>query len=166
MIPMRLTFMPMSEADAQAIAGWRYDGPYSIYNIEDDADLSEMLDRRSPHYAVYDANKELMGFFAYGTAAEVTDMGAPALYGEGKSMTIGLGLRPDLTGQGLGAAFVAEGLDFARRQFTPRGFRLFVLSFNQRAMRVYERAGFTRLRTVRIRNVHGGRDFVEMWRET
>jgi RimJ/RimL family protein N-acetyltransferase len=162
---MRLTFTPMSEADARAIAGWRYDGPYSIYNIEDEADLSEMLDRRSPHYAVYDANRSLVGFFAYGTAAEVTDMGAPTLYGEGKSITVGLGLRPDLTGQGLGEAFVVAGLDFAWRQFAPSGFRLFVLSFNQRAMRVYERAGFMRVRTVHIRNIHGERDFMEMWRE-
>lgn len=87
----------------------------------------------------------------------------PALYGEDRTIDIGLGLRPDLTGKGLGLAFVEAGLAFARKRFAPR---LFVLSFNKRAIRIYERAGFTRVREfMQLNPVHGELHFVEMRRE-
>jgi ribosomal-protein-alanine N-acetyltransferase len=90
----------------------------------------------------------------------------PALYGEDQTIDIGLGMRPDLTGRGLGLAFVDAGLAFARGQFASRRFRLFVLTFNERAIRVYERAGFTRVRQFIQQNpVHGELHFVEMRRE-
>jgi len=54
-----------------------------------------------------------------------------------------LALRPDLTGRRIGLGFVEAGMDFARRTFAPATFRLDVATFNQRAIRVYERAGFT-----------------------
>ena len=36
---------------------------------------------------------------------------------EGKAVEVGLGLRPELTGKGLGRAFLLAGLDFARGAF-------------------------------------------------
>ena len=54
----------------------------------------------------------------------------------------GLGLRPDLTGQGLGVEFFVAGLDLARERYRPRRIFLHVAEFNERARRVYERAGF------------------------
>ncbi len=162
---MRFTFEPMREADARAVAACRYPAPYDVYNIGEDA-VDEMLDRRSPHYAIRDEHGELAGFFAFGTAAEVEGKASPALFGADRTLSIGLGLRPDRTGrgQGIGQAFVQAGLDFARREFAPQAFRLFVLSFNERAMRVYESVGFERVGVRHVRNVHGELDFVEMWR--
>ena len=65
------------------------------------------------------------------------------LYGE-PLLDVGLGLRPDLTGRGLGLGFVAAVLALGRERFGPVGFRLSVAVFNERAIRVYERAGFVR----------------------
>ena len=60
----------------------------------------------------------------------------------------GLGLRPDLTGQGLGLEFFLAGLAFAHERYRPERVRLHVAAFNERARRVYERAGLPhRLRT-------------------
>ena len=54
----------------------------------------------------------------------------------------GLGLRPDLTGLGLGLEFFLAGLAFARELYRPSRVFLHVAEFNERARRVYERAGF------------------------
>lgn len=164
---MQFTFTSMNEADARTIQTWQYDEPYAIYSYAPSEDgLTEMLDRRSPYYAVRDEQDELIGFFCFGTSAQVWHNDVPALYSEDQTIDIGLGMRPDLTGKGLGLAFVNAGLAFAREQFAPRRFRLFVLTFNERAIRVYERAGFTRVRQFIQQNpVHGELPFVEMRRE-
>ncbi len=111
---MQFIFSPMNEADAHTIKMWRYEGPYAVYNIDDDPNsLAELLDRRSPYYAVRNEQGELIGFFVFGTSAQVGNVDIPGLYSENSTITIGLGMRPDLTGKGLGLAFVNAGLDFA-----------------------------------------------------
>ena len=163
------TFSPMTDADARAIASWRYEGPSSVYGMGSDqesrdAAVAELLDRRSPHFAVRDEHGELVGFFGFGTAAEVSDEVEPALWSEDRCLSVGLGLCPHLTGKGLGLAFVEAGLDFARQQFAPESFRMFVLAWNQRAIKVYERTGFTQVRTFVQRNIHGENEFIELRR--
>lgn len=163
---MRFTFAPMAEADALAILAWRYPAPYAVYNMSDTPEAhAELLDPRSPHYAARDERGELVGFFAFGTSAEVTGDGEPALFtGDDRTLSVGLGLRPDLAGRGLGEAFVRAGLDFARATFAPERFRLFVLPFNERALRVYERAGFARTGAVAQRRADGDRLFLQLER--
>jgi len=169
-IPVRFTVTPMTEGDARAIQTWRYEGAYATYNFDDTPGaLAELLDTRSPYFAVRDERGELVGFFAYGTAGEVGgEMGErePALYADpaNRTLSVGLGLRPDLTGIGLGLPFVEAALACARARFAPRGFRLFVLDWNARAIRVYERAGFARVRALTVTNRHGTLTFVEMRR--
>jgi RimJ/RimL family protein N-acetyltransferase len=162
----------MTPADARAIGAWRYAGEYAVYNHgsgdresdgTSDAD-AEMLDRRSPYYTVRDPAGELIGYFVFGTAAELGSADEPHLLGADGTLSIGLGLRPDLTGRGRGLAFVQAGLDFALLTFAPSAFRLFVLSFNQRATRVYERAGFLPAGSVYALDAGIEREFVEMRR--
>ena len=64
--------------------------------------------------------------------------------GPGACVEIGLGLRPDLTGRGLGPAFVGAAMAFARERWHPTTFALDVFPWNERAIRAYERAGFER----------------------
>ena len=54
----------------------------------------------------------------------------------------GGGLRPDLTGQGLGAEVILKGLEFGRLTFGTSRFRTTVADFNQRAQKVCEKIGF------------------------
>jgi ribosomal-protein-alanine N-acetyltransferase len=170
---MRFTFTPMSEADAHTIYMWRYDGPYATYNLNSgDGDqepgaelLAELLDRRSPYYSVRDERGELVGFFNFGTSAQVRDSEEPGIYTDERTVDIGLGMRPDITGKGFGLAFVNAGLDFARQTFAPARFHLYVYTWNERAIRVYERAGFQRERISVVRNIHGEHEFLEMGRD-
>jgi ribosomal-protein-alanine N-acetyltransferase len=163
---MQFTFRLVDEADARAIQAWRYEGEYAVYNMEADhaEGLAELLDRRSPHYAARDERGELVGFFAFGTSAAITGSPEPGIYGEDGSVLVGLGLRPDLTGKGVGLAFVNAGLAFGKAQFAPNAFRLFVMTFNQRAIRVYERAGFEHVGVVMQHSPQGDRPFLEMRR--
>ncbi len=135
---MRFVFEPMTASSARAVASWHYPGIYAFYDwVSDPDDLAELLDPRSweEHYwAVRNDPGELVGFFAF-------------FVRDGNVVEIGLGLRPDLTGQGLGLPFLLAGLDVARERFAPAGFRLMVAAFNQRAIQVYERAGFQQRET-------------------
>jgi [ribosomal protein S18]-alanine N-acetyltransferase len=83
----------------------------------------------------------------------------------GDAIFYGLGLRPDLTGRGLGGTFVNVGLEFAEARFGRRRIVLDVAEFNERAIRMYERAGFRRT-VSKLRFFEGWGDvpFVDMER--
>ncbi len=139
---MRFEFRPMTEADARAMTEWRYEGAYAFYDLAPD-DLAELLGELPAYVAATDETGELLGFFSFGPGAQTPGGHRAGLYAEG-ALDIGLGLRPDLTGRGLGQSFVRAGLDYARTHVTPAPaqFRLSVATFNDRAIRAYERAGF------------------------
>jgi ribosomal-protein-alanine N-acetyltransferase len=139
---MDLRFRPMDEASARETLIWRYEPPYDFYNPNPDKaeeTVQWFLDPRNAYYAIIGNAGELVGYCCFGADARVPggDYSADAL-------DVGLRMRPDLTGQGRGGEFFAAILDFARRTFTPRVFRVTVAAFNRRAMRVYEKAGFER----------------------
>lgn len=168
---VNFSFSPITDADARAILTWRYDGPYGAYNTADSVEadaLSELLDPRSPYFAVRDVGHEAeppLAFFALGSSCEVgREIGAPYALRPDGSATVGLGLRPDLTGRGLGLSLMQAGLDYARGRYAPTGFRLYVYAWNARAIRVYERAGFVAVGETRVPANDGERVFIEMTR--
>jgi [ribosomal protein S18]-alanine N-acetyltransferase len=125
-------FAPMTEAEAHEIVAWRYEPPYDFYDVPYDVDQErELLDadyRAAHYYSVRDEQDELVGYFDF----------VP----RGADLNIGLGLRPDLTGRGLGRAFVEEGLEFGMSLHFPTRFTLEVAKFNDRARKLYEKVGF------------------------
>jgi RimJ/RimL family protein N-acetyltransferase len=164
--PGTLSFSPLTEEEAHAIQRWRYPEPYAIYNLNGDpVEVKEMLDRRSPHYAVRDDTGDLIAFFAFGSSAEVGEVGEPHLYTEDGGLSVGLGLHPDRTGRRLGLSLVIAGLALGRQRYHPAYFRLFVLTWNTRAIRVYERAGFVWVGVHDVSAGEGMRHFFEMRQE-
>ena len=153
---MSYTFRPLGWRDAEIVAAWRYDGPYAFYNIARPLLLAVVLLRPllalagMRYYAVDQGAERCAGIFSY--------------HRQGKVVTIGLGLRPALTGQGAGEGFVRAGMALGARLFHPSTFRLTVAAFNRRAIRVYERAGFTPVRTFTQWTRGGTREFLEMAR--
>lgn len=139
---MRFRFGPIDRATRDAIVGWHYPPPYDFYDWDpaDDPELLLMLPA-SGFLAVRDEADVLVGFACFGVGGQVPG-GIAGGYYDAPLLDIGLGLRPELTGRGLGLPFVLAILDEGRRRFRPPGFRLTVAAFNQRAIRVYERAGF------------------------
>lgn len=138
--PLPFTFQPMNEASARAIPEWHYDAPYDLYNIAPDdveKEIQCFLDPQNAYHTITDERGDLVAYCCFGPDGQVPggDYSAAAL-------DIGLGVRPDLTGQGRGLTYVNAILDFARRAFPPTAFRVTVAEFNQRARRVWEKAGF------------------------
>jgi [ribosomal protein S18]-alanine N-acetyltransferase len=134
---------PLRSTDAAVVDAWRYDPPYDFYNGEDEPVLNP-----ERFYVVRDGD-EIVGFYYFDEREDIVE--------------IGLGLRPDLTGQGLGLEFFLDGVAFAHGRFPDRRVTLNVAAFNERAIAVYERAGFRRTgEHVRTFDRWGEVSFVEM----
>jgi len=138
---MNLIIDTMTVEAATKISRWTYPAPYSVYSRnESDACRDELLGDN--YFSVYDADENLMGYYCLGEAARVPAGKAFGVYEDPRFTDIGLGLNPALCGQGRGLDFVIAGLNFVRKRFAVTGFRLTVAAFNQRAIKVYEKAGF------------------------
>jgi RimJ/RimL family protein N-acetyltransferase len=158
---LRYTLTPLTRADAKAISRWRYEGPYSVYN-GNPASVASLLEPRYLYHAVHDDHGELVGYFCYGEDARVSAGKRLGLYERENALDVGLGMRPDLTGQGLGEEFVHAGLRFANDSYAPQTFRLTVATFNHRAIRVYERAGFEPAQTFGATKLNGEKEWLLM----
>lgn len=129
---------------ARRIAAWRYDPPYDMYDMAGPDDLTELLNGQ--YAAVTDDTGEVVGFCCFGASAQVP-AGRPVGAYEDLSRSIvdvGLGMRPDLTGRGLGGAFFAFVLEELEARRPGCAARLTVAAFNRRAIRLYRGFGFRR----------------------
>lgn len=91
-------------------------------------------------------------------------VGFAQLVAEGGTVDVGLGLRPDLTGRGLGVRFLEAVLAEARNRHAPERFTLSVAAFNQRAIVAYQRAGFAEVARRQHATNGGVHEFVTMAR--
>ena len=126
---------------------WRYDPPYDFYD-------GDGLPVKNPEFffAVRDDEGALIGFYLFGPVDD-------------DALFYGFGLRPDLTGRGLGEQFVLAGLEFARPIHGQRRVVLNVAAFNERAIRLYRRLGFTETgRHVQTFDRYGAVEFIDMER--
>ena len=151
----------MNKANARAILYWRYDPPYDLYNSDPDhaeEDVRVLLDPQYAYHTLTDKRGDLVAYCCFGPDAQVpgVDYGLNAL-------DIGMGVRPDLTGQGHGLKYAQAVLDFGRRTFAPSACRVTVAEFNKRALRVWDKVGFRAVQ--RFQREGDGRTFVVLMRE-
>jgi RimJ/RimL family protein N-acetyltransferase len=135
-----LRFCAFREVHAEALLSWRYAAPYSMYSLQPEdhgAALKELLLPELHYVAVLDEHDNMIAFRCFGADAQVPG----GAYVE-EALDLGGGLRPDLTGRGLGQHVIAAAMNYAMRRFAPRMFRTTVASFNQRAGKVCERLGY------------------------
>ncbi|HPJ01668.1 MAG TPA: GNAT family N-acetyltransferase [Candidatus Limiplasma sp.] len=131
--------VPMSGAYAKQISGWTYDSEYAVYSFsQTEETLAELLG--GAYYAYLDGHGTLAGFLCFGQAARIPT--AEKYPYAPDALDMGLGLKPELCGQGLGGALVQAGIAFAEKTFAPARLRLSVAVSNLRAVRVYEETGF------------------------
>lgn len=133
-IPARLSVRPLQRQDAEAIAAWRYQGPWSTY---DPRPGDPLLTADAGYHAVVDETGSLIGYLCTGAEARV-----PGLAAEEGITDVGVGMRPDLVGRGLGSAFGAAVLDHVRGLGGDWPLRAVVQSWNERSLRLTRRLGF------------------------
>ncbi|MFC7723746.1 GNAT family N-acetyltransferase [Nocardioides sp. GCM10028917] len=136
--PAAIRIAALTRAHAEDLATWRYEPPYDVYDLTG-ADPDELLDPALGFHAVL-AGERLIGFRSFGPDGQV-----PGWDYDDAALDTGGGLRPSLTGQGLGRAVIRAGLAFGRATYAPPAFRVTVASFNVRARRTVESLGFERV---------------------
>jgi [ribosomal protein S18]-alanine N-acetyltransferase len=143
-----------NETYARELASWHYEPPWDFYDLasdpEDRAAMHEPA-RNEHRRAVIGDDGRLEAFWYFDRHGDVTE--------------VGIGLRPDLTGRGLGESFLRAQLDYASSRWQPATFRLFVAAWNERAIRLYRRFGFGEVaRETRHFELVGDHEFVRMER--
>lgn len=159
---MSLSFKPLDRERALQIREWRYEPPYDMYNIageDQSTDLATLTDPANCYYAITDEKGELLAYCCFGPDARVPggNYDLPAL-------DVGVGLRPDLTGQGQGHRYLDAIHAFALREFSPSAFRVTVAAFNARALRLCRQAGFREVAS--FHRAEDGRAFLILLRDT
>lgn len=131
---------------------WKYEEPYSFYDMtSDEEDYNELVNeelRNQSEYFEVTADDELVGFFCLSVTMD--------------EIEIGLGLKPEYCGKGIGRSFLKCILGYIDEHYTYNVLVMSVASFNKRAIRVYEACGFAQHGTF-MQETNGGRyEFVKM----
>lgn len=159
-VRMSVTIQPLTSAQILSLLSWQYEEPYAVYNMAED-DPQEAVDFfRDPangYFAIVGEEDDLLGFCNFGADARV-----PGGRYEAEALDIGMGMRPELTGQGQGAIYAAAVFTFAGRQFPGQDQRVTIADFNKRAQHLCRKFGFEI--SDRFQHAQDGRPFVIMTR--
>lgn len=124
----------MNEFEKEIISSWKYDGEYTIYNMpsyEEQKNRGIALcnpQREKNYYSYYDGN-DLIGF--------------TNILEEEKEIFIGIGVNPNLCGKGYGKEILLLASKMSRELYPNKSLYLEVRTWNKRAIRCYENAGFS-----------------------
>ena len=152
---MQINVTEMTAEHAKDVATWTYGGTYALY------DNSEVtIDPH--HFAFTDENGAFIGYMCFGVDARIPT-NKDGVYCD-KYLDVGLHIKPDYTGRGMGTAFMQSCLDFARQQYNTNAFRATIAAFNKRAQALCANAGFSTEQEVT--HATTGKTFVIMQRLT
>ena len=131
-------FQPIDESSVRAILNWRYEPPYDIYNdLEEGASVQYFLHPQHNFYKIMTLDSELVGYCSFGQDGQVA---GGDYYDE--ALDIGMGIRPDLTGQGKGIEYANAVLEFGEGLLKPKALRVTIAAFNKRALRLWQKLEF------------------------
>lgn len=126
-----LTFHKTTEEEKAIICEWKYDGVYAVYNNDP---YEEQVKRcrgfanpRNNLYSFYDGDR-LVGFIN--------------LIEEETEVFFGIGVDPALCGRGFGQEICTRACELSHRLYPGEPVYLEVRTWNKRAVRCYEKAGF------------------------
>lgn len=160
---MKIKYRPADEKSAREFVQWKYESPYDVYNCppEDvEKAIQYNIDPVNNLYSMFNQNEELIGYCSYGRDAQVPG----GDYSE-EALDIGMMIKPELTGQGMGAAYAEEVIRNGVNKYEPKKLRVTIAAFNKRAMRTWEKNGFQQAQSFKRNNSEDGMEFVIMTKE-
>ncbi|NMO97895.1 GNAT family N-acetyltransferase [Paenibacillus lemnae] len=120
---------------AADICSWRYPEPYNIYGwlpweqmVQLGVEFGDTHIREQQYISIVDERDRLWGF--------------AQLFPMENVIRLGLGMRPDWCGHGMGKRFMTAIMEEALRRYPDQTIDLEVLSWNERAIRTYRKVGF------------------------
>ena len=152
---MDLRLEILIEDRARQICSWKYEGIYSIYNFPDwdtlikqKWEITQEEKRRNEFTAVIDESNNLCGYIKFVENKEF--------------VLVGLGLKPSSCGQGLGNVLMEVLKSECKKRCGSKKIALEVRSFNKRAIKCYERAGFEITDVYQKDTLIGSDEFIKM----
>ena len=134
---------PFSEEEASSVASWSYPPPFDLYNLPPEE--HQLLLARSAdgegYYPGLGQDGTVVAFAVFGAEARVR--GQDAVNG---TLDLGLGVRPDLTSQGLGSDLLGQAVTLGRALFSPQIIRAAVAKFNIRSLNLCRKYEFRSVR--------------------
>lgn len=130
---MEIELRHLSEKDKKEICGWKYDGKYAMYNLPD----YEEMRKEKRGFLNPEKEEEYCGAWEDGKL-----VGFVYLCPGTQKITIGLGVRPEFCGKHYGTRILKLVCEDAEKWYPGRMLCLHVRSWNQRAIKCYQNAGF------------------------
>lgn len=128
-----LTYRHLSEDAKRQICTWHYDGEYAIYNLPS----YEEMRARQMGFMNLDAERNYYGFWD-----QATLVGYIKITEKDLEVSIGIGVKPDLCGKQYGQQILSIACAIANAQYPDKPLCLEVRTWNTRAVKCYEKAGF------------------------
>lgn len=124
---------PLTQAEKREICAWKYAGAYVAYNLPP---YEKMLEERTGfcnpqregNYMAWYWGEQLVGF--------------TNLLEEDQAVFVGIGVKPECCGQGYGQKILEEAYALSKQRCPGKPLYLEVRTWNERAVRCYQRAGF------------------------
>lgn len=144
----------MTEVYAREISNWNYEDLYSDYNLPSYEEMKEKKygitnEENYKNYICFVDNGNLI---AYSSMKEMET-----------GVFLGIGIRPDSCGKGLGKYFLRTSVDEIKKRYLNRKIFLEVRSWNERAIKSYKTSGFKIIKTVVKKDRLGNEiEFIEM----
>lgn len=130
----------MTPAGAKEISRWQYKPPYEIYSMDGSTNLVNSL--MSEDYYLVTTGDVLFGYFCLGEEGRVPGGYKAGIYDDNMYIDLGLGIHPNSTGKGYGKLFLATILNWLYEERNTSHIRLVVALLNERAIQLYNNAGF------------------------
>lgn len=126
-----LTYHQTTENEKHEINDWKYSGDYAIYNnppYEEQKKTGRGFANTANHFYSFYDNAALVGFIN--------------LSDEGSEVFFGIGASPDYCNKGYGQQMTQTAWEISQQLFPGKPVYLEVRTWNKRAVRCYEKAGF------------------------
>ena len=124
---------PITDKEKQLICNWKYEGEYSIYDLPS----YDQMQKNGLGFANPEKEKNFDSYFD----GEVL-VGFTNLLEEETEVFIGIGVNPDCCSRGYGQRILRIASQISAERYPGKPLYLEVRTWNERAVRCYQKAGF------------------------